>query len=105
MGFFTENQYWYQQFGLRHIKILRGGQSVVDYDTSVNCRLHVTKMTAMNFHDDLPPIPIDNFKDHYVLAFDLISMQDATENCRYPELIGKPLRLELNFIESPESII
>ena len=59
----------------------------------------------MNFHDDLPPIPIDNFKDHYVLAFDLISMQDATENCRYPELIGKPLRLELNFIESPESII
>ena len=24
-------------------------------------------------------------------------MQDATENCHYPELVGKPLRLELNF--------
>ena len=24
-------------------------------------------------------------------------MQDATENSHYPELIGEPLRLELNF--------
>ena len=23
-------------------------------------------------------------------------MQDATENCHYPELVGEPLRLELN---------
>ena len=42
-------------------------------------------------------IPIDNFKDHYVLVFDLTSMQDATKNCHYPELVGEPLRLELNF--------
>ena len=54
-------------------------------------------MKAMNFQDDIPSIPIDNFKDHYVLVFDLTSIQDATENCRYPEPVGKPLRLELNF--------
>ena len=24
-------------------------------------------------------------------------MQDATENCHYPELVGEPLRLEPNF--------
>ena len=42
-------------------------------------------------------IPIDNFKDHYVIMFDLISMQDATKNCHYPELVGEPLSLELNF--------
>ena len=51
----------------------------------------------MNFQDDIPSIPIDNFKDHYVLVFHLTSMQDATENCHYPELVGEPLRLELNF--------
>ena len=51
----------------------------------------------MNFQDDIPSIPIDNFKDHYVLVFDLTSMQDATENFYYPELVGEPLRLELNF--------
>ena len=54
-------------------------------------------MEAMNFQDDIPSIPIDNFKDHYVLLFDLTSLQDATEKCHYLELVGKPLRLELNF--------
>ena len=54
-------------------------------------------MKAMNFQDDIPSIPIDNFKDHYVLVFVLTSIQDATENCHYPELVGEPLRLELNF--------
>ena len=51
----------------------------------------------MNFRDEIPSIPNDNFKDHYVLVFDLTSMQDATENCHYPEPVGEPLRLELNF--------
>ena len=54
-------------------------------------------MNVMNFQDDIPSIPIDNSKDNYVLVFDLTSMQDATENCHYPELVGEPLRLELNF--------
>ena len=58
----------------------------------------------MNFQDDIPSIPIDNFKDHYVLVFDLTSMQDATENCHYPELVGEPLRLELNFTFSLEHL-
>ena len=29
--------------------------------------------------------------------FDLTSMQDATKKCHYPELVGQPLTLELNF--------
>ena len=72
---------------LRQIKILRGGQTIVDFDAADNCRLHVTTMKAMNFQDDIPSIPIDKFKDHYVLLFDLTSMQDAFENCHYPELV------------------
>ena len=51
----------------------------------------------MNFQDDIPSILIDNFKDHYVPLFDLTSMQEATEHCHYPELVGEPLRLELCF--------
>ena len=54
-------------------------------------------MKAMNFQHDIPSIPIDNFQDHYVLVFDLTSMQDAIEHCHYPELVGEPFRLELNF--------
>ena len=96
-GSYTENPFWYQQFELRQIRLLRGGQPIVDFDAADTCRLYVTTMKAMNFQDDIPSIPIDNFKDHYVLVFDLTSMQDATENCHYPELVGEPLRLELNF--------
>ena len=29
--------------------------------------------------------------------FGLTTMEDATEKCHYPELVGEPLRLELNF--------
>ena len=96
-GFYTENPFWYQQFELRQIRILRGGQPIVHFDAVDNCRLYVTTMKAMNFQDVIPSIPFDNFKDHFVLVFDLTSMQDATENCHYPELVGEPLRLELNF--------
>ena len=96
-GSYTENPFWYQQLDLRQIRILRGGQSIVDFDAADNCRLYVTTMKAMNSQDDIPSIPIDNFKDHYVLVFDLTSMQDATENCQYPKLVGEPLRLEVNF--------
>ena len=53
-------------------------------------------MKAMTFQSDVPSFPIDVFKDHYVLVFDLTSMQDATGNCNYPELVGEPLRLERN---------
>ncbi len=96
-GSVAENLFWYQQFNLRVIRILRGGQPIVHYDTRDNCGLYVTTMKAMNFQYDIPSIAVDNFKDHYVLVFDLTSMQDATENCHYPDLFGEPLRLELYF--------
>ena len=85
---FTENAIWYHQVDLRQIRILTGGQPIVDFDTADICRLYVTTMKAMNFQADIPSIPIDDLKDHYVLVFDLTSMQDATENCHYSELVG-----------------
>ena len=96
-GSFSENPIWYQQFGLRKIKTLRGGQPVVDFDAAENYCLYVTTMKAMNAQDDIPSTPTDNFQDYNVLVFDLTSMQDASENCRYPGLVGEPLSLELNF--------
>ena len=97
IGSYTENPFQYQQFELRQIRILRGGQSIVDFDAADNFRLYVTTMKEMNFQDDIPSNPTDNFKDHYVLVFDLTSIQDVIENCHYPELAGQPLSLALNF--------
>ena len=58
----------------------------------------------MNFQVDNPSIPVDNFKDHCVLVFDLSLMQDATEHCHYPELFGDPLWLELYFSSTLEKV-
>ena len=104
-GSFTENPFWYQQFDLRQTGILGGGQAIVDFDTADNCRLYVTTMKSMNFQDYIPSIPIDDFKDHYVLLFDLTSMQCKTLlKTHYPELVGEPLRLELNFTNPLENV-
>ena len=54
-------------------------------------------MKAMNFRDDIPSIPIDNFEHHYLRVFGLTSKQDAAGNCHFPELVGEPMRLELSF--------
>ena len=54
IGSYTENLFWYPQFQLRQLRILRGGQPIVDFDATDNCRLYVTTMKAMNFRDDIP---------------------------------------------------
>ena len=96
-GSVADNRFWYQQFNLRVIRILTGRQPILHQDTTDNYRLYVTTMESMNFQDNIPSIPVDNFKDPYLLVFDLTSMQSATEHCHYPELLGKPLSLELYF--------
>ena len=52
-GSYTENPFWYKQFDLRQIRILRGGQPTVDFDAADNCCLYVTTMKAINFQDQL----------------------------------------------------
>ena len=103
-GSYTENPFWYQQIDFRQYRTLRGAHAIVDFGAADNYRLYVTTIKAMNFQGDIPSIPIDSFKDHYVLVFDLTSMQDATENCHYPELVGEPLRLEVNFTSPLEHV-
>ena len=61
-------------------------------------------MEGMNFQKNNPSIPIDDFKDHYVLVFDVTSMKDATEDCHYPDFVGEPLRLELNYTQPVENV-
>ena len=61
-------------------------------------------MKAKNFQADIPSFPVGNFKDHYILVFDLTSMQDATEHFHYPDLIGEAVKLELYFSSHLENV-
>ena len=92
-GSYTEFPFWYQQFDLRQFKKFKEGQPIV----------YVTRK-AMNLQDDIASIPIDNFGEHYVLVFQLTSMQDATEKCPDSELVGEPLMMELNITFSVEDV-
>ena len=64
-GLFQENPFHYRKFGLRELKIVRGGRDVVSIDTTNNCRAYVTTMKAMNFNEKIPALPNDFFTDHY----------------------------------------
>ena len=93
-GSYAESPFCYEQFGFRYIRILRGGQLILDFDSADKSRLFVTTMKAMNFQDDIPSILFYSSEDHSALGYDLMSKQDATENCLCPELVGVPLRME-----------
>ena len=54
-------------------------------------------MKAMHFNEDFPSLPMEDFQNHYILIFDLASLQDAAEDLHYPELSGESLRLEMFF--------
>ena len=96
-GSFHENPFNYQQFHLRELRIIRGGRAIISLDTTSPCRPYVTPMKAMQFNEDFPALPIDDFQNHYILVFDLTSLQDAAEHLHYPELSGESLRLEMFF--------
>ena len=96
-GSFHENPFSYQQFHVRELRIMREGRATVSLDTTSPCRPYVTTMKAMQFNEDFPALPMEDFQNHYILVFDLTSLQDAAEQLHYPELSGESLRLKLIF--------
>ena len=61
-------------------------------------------MKAKNFQDDIPSIPIDTFEHFFIRGFDLIKCKMLLKNCHYIQLVGEPLRLELNFTSPLEHV-
>ena len=104
-GSFAENPFHYQKFGLREIRVIRGNQPIVYMSTVQNSQAYVTTMKAMKYNDETPTLPFDDYDNHYILVFDLTSLQDAADQIHYPEIIGGSLRLEMYFDESLEKAV
>ena len=49
-------------------------------------------MSSKNFQDGILPRPFGNYKNHYVLVFDLTSMETATDIFHYHELVVQPTK-------------
>ena len=92
-----ENPFNYRKFGLREVKIVRGNQTVIEMKCEDNLRPFVETMKALKFTDDGPGINLNHYENHYVLAFDLTSMQESNVHLYYPDVVAASLRLELYF--------
>ena len=103
-GSFHENPFNYQQFQLSELRTIRGGRATISLDTTFPCRPYVIKMKAMQFNEDFPGLPMEDFQNHYILVFDLTSLQDAAEQLHYPEISGESLRVEMFYQFSLEQV-
>ena len=58
IGHFQKNPFHYQKFGLREIRIVRGGRAIVSVDTTNDCRAYLTTTKARNFvtHEEIPAL-------------------------------------------------
>ena len=45
----------------------------------------------MQINVDFPALPMEDFKNHSFLGFELISLQDAAEELHYPAFSGESL--------------
>ena len=95
-----ENHFHYQKFGLREVRIVRGNQTIVEMNCVNDYRPYITTMEALKFKEDGPNVKIENYPDHYLLFFDLTSMQESNVVLYYPDIIAAGLRLELYFSEN-----
>ena len=51
----------------------------------------------MQLNDNFPALSMEDFQNHYILGFDLTSLQDAAEQLHYAKPRVDSLRLEMFF--------
>ena len=61
---FQESHFHYQKFGLRGLRIVRGGRAIVLVDTTNDCGVYESTMKAMIFNENIPALPNNLFRNH-----------------------------------------
>ena len=77
-GSYSKNPFRDQHFDIRQNRNLKGNQQTANFDAAEKCCRYVTSRKTLSFLDDIHSFPIDEFKNHYVVVFDLTSMHFAT---------------------------
>ena len=104
IGHFLENPFHYQKFGLRELRTVHASKAIVSLDTTNDCRAYVTTRKAVSFKEEIPALLNHQFENHYILVFNLYSLQEAGENIHYPEHSGESIRLETLFDRSLRNV-
>ena len=94
------NPFHYQKFNFSQIVFNRNGQPIVGTPvlTIFNHRIYFNTLEALNFLDkDGHGITLDNYPNHFILAFDLTSTQEASHDFIHPELTNCSISVQLTF--------
>lgn len=87
----------FHKHNLKRVRILRNGVPLVEYNTVSNTQLYFKTIENLHFDQDGPLIKLSNYENHYYLVFDLTSTQQSNQEIYYPEIVGAPIRVELEF--------
>ena len=94
------NPFHYQKFNLSQIVVYRYGQPIVGtpVSTTFNRRIYFNTLEALDFLDKGGHgITLDNYPNHFILAFDLTSTQEASHDFIHPELTNCSISVQLTF--------
>ena len=94
------NPFPYQKFNLSQIVVYRNGQPILGTPvlTTFNHRIYFNTLEALNFLDKSGHgITLDNYPNHFILAFDITSTQEASHDFIHPELTNCSISVQLTF--------
>ena len=100
LGTNRTNPFHYQKFGLNEIIVYRNGLPIAGtpISTSDNKRIYYNTLEALDFVlNTSHGISLANYDNHYIMAFDLTSTQEASHDFIHPELTNCTISLELKF--------
>ena len=100
LGTNRTNPFHYQKFGLNEIIVYRNGLPIAGtpISTSDNKRIYYNTLEALDFVlNTSHGISLANYDNHYIMAFDLTSTQEASHDFIHPELTNCTISLVLKF--------
>ena len=100
LGTNRTNPFHYQKFNLSQIVFYRNGQPIVGtpVSTTLNHRIYFNTPEALDFLDKGGhSITLENYPNHFILAFDLTSTQQASHDFIHPELTNCSISVQLTF--------
>ena len=100
LGTNRTNPFHYQKLNLSQIVVYRNGQSIVGtpVSTTFNHRTYFNTLEALDILDKGGHgITLDNYPNHFILAFDLTSTQEASHDFIHQELTNCSISVQLTF--------
>ena len=97
LGTNCTNPFHYQKFNLSQIVVYRNDQPIVGTPvlTTYNHRIYFNTLEALEFLDKGGHgKTLDNYSNHFILAFELTSTQEASHDFIHPELTNSSISVQ-----------